>query len=241
MELNKQDEKLLQELLKKYKQGIVSGFYPGTNITFTPTSCRDRVISALGSGGGIESIQEGDNITVDNTDPLNPIISTSGDGGSQNLQQVTDEGNTTTNNVITIGGALVASTDEAYSAVAYIGTTDSIPKLYLENLGGGIVTLQAEDITGIKISQLPNYDGTLINTGYINAHTGTATLSSGTVTVSNSSIKSGAKIYVSVNEPNGTVGFISASTMDITSNTSFVINSSSSSDNSIVNYYFINP
>lgn len=77
MELNKQDEKLLQELLKKYKQGIISGIYPGTNITFTPTGCRDKIISYIssGTGGGIESIQEGTNITVDDTDPLNPIVS----------------------------------------------------------------------------------------------------------------------------------------------------------------------
>lgn len=51
--LNKQDERLLQELLKKYKQGIISGLYQGTNITFTPTGCRDKVISY--SGGGTTS------------------------------------------------------------------------------------------------------------------------------------------------------------------------------------------
>ncbi len=51
--LNKQDERLLQELLKKYKQGIISGLYQGTNITFTPTGCRDKVISS--SGGGTTS------------------------------------------------------------------------------------------------------------------------------------------------------------------------------------------
>lgn len=55
MQLNKQDEKLLLELLKKYKQGIVSGMYPGTNITFTPSGCRDKVISSLNSGGGSSS------------------------------------------------------------------------------------------------------------------------------------------------------------------------------------------
>ena len=77
--LNKQNEKLLQELLKKYKQGIISGLYPGNNITFTPTGCRDKIISSTSSGteGGIQSIQEGDNITIDDTDPLNPIISAS--------------------------------------------------------------------------------------------------------------------------------------------------------------------
>ena len=76
MELNKQNEKLLQELLKKYKQGIISGLYPGNNITFTPTVCRDKIISSTssGTGGGIESIQEGDNITVDDIN-LNSINS----------------------------------------------------------------------------------------------------------------------------------------------------------------------
>lgn len=52
MQLNKQDEKLLQELLKKYKQGVISGLYQGTNITFTPTGCRDKIISSLGGSGG---------------------------------------------------------------------------------------------------------------------------------------------------------------------------------------------
>lgn len=50
MQLNKQDEKLLQELLKKYKQGVISGLYQGTNITFTPTGCRDKIISSTGGG-----------------------------------------------------------------------------------------------------------------------------------------------------------------------------------------------
>ena len=52
----------------------------------------------VSSSGGIQSIQEGANITVDNTDPLNPIVSATG-GGSQNLQQVTDVGNQTTNDI----------------------------------------------------------------------------------------------------------------------------------------------
>ena len=36
---------------------------------------------------------------VDNTDPLNPVINSTGGGGSQNLQEVTDAGNETTNNI----------------------------------------------------------------------------------------------------------------------------------------------
>jgi len=46
MEMNKQDEKLLQELLKKYKQGNIFGLYSGSNITLTPRGCRDKIISS---------------------------------------------------------------------------------------------------------------------------------------------------------------------------------------------------
>jgi hypothetical protein len=48
------------------------------------------------SGGGVQSIVAGANITVDNTDPANPIVSSTG-GDILNLQEVTDEGATTTN------------------------------------------------------------------------------------------------------------------------------------------------
>ena len=51
MELNKQDEKLLQELLKKYKIGLISGLIPGSNISLTSTGCRDKIISSTGGGG----------------------------------------------------------------------------------------------------------------------------------------------------------------------------------------------
>jgi hypothetical protein len=49
--------------------------------------------------GKIDSVVAGTNVTVDNTDPLNPIVSATGGGGSQNLQQVTDVGDTTTNQI----------------------------------------------------------------------------------------------------------------------------------------------
>ena len=49
--------------------------------------------------GKIDSVVAGTNVTVDNTDPLNPIINATGGGGSQNLQQVTDIGNTTNNQI----------------------------------------------------------------------------------------------------------------------------------------------
>ena len=95
MNIDKQDERLLHEILSKYKQGIISGLYPGNNITFTPTGCRDKIISSTSSGteGGIQSIQEGDNVTVDNTDPLNPIISATDNASAllpNGIKQVTE-------------------------------------------------------------------------------------------------------------------------------------------------------
>ena len=66
---------------------------------------------------------------------------------------------------------------------------------------------------------------------------GTATLSSGTVTVSTASIHTGYKIYVSVDTPSGTLGFLSAPTGSIVDGTEFVINSTSATDDSIVNWW----
>ena len=53
MQINKQDEKLFQELLKKYKQGLISGLIQGNNVTLTSTGCRNKVISSIGEGGSI--------------------------------------------------------------------------------------------------------------------------------------------------------------------------------------------
>ena len=66
---------------------------------------------------------------------------------------------------------------------------------------------------------------------------GTATLSSGTVTVTTDKIKTGYKIYLSIDTLSGTLGTIYASTADIVDVTSFVINSTSVLDNSTVNWW----
>ena len=72
-------------------------------------------------------------------------------------------------------------------------------------------------------------------------NTGTATLVAGTVTVDNERVRTGAKIIVSVNTPGGTQGFLSAPSGSIVDETSFVINSSSATETSTVNYWFVNP
>ena len=67
---------------------------------------------------------------------------------------------------------------------------------------------------------------------------GTATLSSGTVTVTTDKIKTGWKIYVSYETFSGTVGSLEAPTASIIDGTSFVINSSTGAlDNSTVNWW----
>lgn len=68
---------------------------------------------------------------------------------------------------------------------------------------------------------------------------GTAILSSGTVTVTTSSVKTDYKIYVSVNTPSGTQGFLSAPVASIVDATSFVINSTNAGDNSAVNWWIV--
>lgn len=69
---------------------------------------------------------------------------------------------------------------------------------------------------------------------------GTATLVGGTVTVANTYIRTGAYIYLSCKTPGGTQGFLSAPVSGITSATSFVINSTSGTDTSTVDYMIIN-
>lgn len=66
---------------------------------------------------------------------------------------------------------------------------------------------------------------------------GTATLTAGTVTVNTPNIKTGYKIYVSYNTIDGTPGIIYASSSDIINETSFVINSTSATDTSTINWY----
>lgn len=80
----------------------------------------------------IESVVAGTNVTIDNTDPLNPIISSTGGGGSQDLQDVTDNGNTTTN-------FLNVQLGDDYSIVntTYVTTESNATGAYtfIENIG----------------------------------------------------------------------------------------------------------
>ena len=49
--LTKNELPLIREMLTKYKQGYISGLIPGSNITLTPSGCRNKTISSTGGGG----------------------------------------------------------------------------------------------------------------------------------------------------------------------------------------------
>lgn len=69
---------------------------------------------------------------------------------------------------------------------------------------------------------------------------GTATLVGGTVTVSTTAVGASSKIFLSRNTTGGTLGDLSAPVGSIVAATSFVINSSSGSETSTVNWMIVN-
>jgi len=97
------------------------------------------------------------------------------------------------------------------------------------------------DAYGIK--QLGNNDINQLNGPLqlpsANTSIGTATLIGGTKTVSTTAVKTGSRIFISRNTPGGTVGHLSAPAASITNGVSFVINSSSGTDTSTVNWWVI--
>ena len=331
-----------------------------------------------GTGGGIQSIQEGDNITVDNTDPLNPIVSASGDSTSALFPNGIEFVNASRDfrasdagkRLFINGDSIIVSmpTDNPFAVGDYVGViaggngsgfnvehngdiifplkigdgstsecvvlmnteiegsswlfpistsfkydnTDSKKKTALKYLydqsqnaiplsgtvSGSPVTGNIEFVTGygengiikthvdedfigsfiladnnskIRSRTIDNssyceftVNSTGININSINPSSqgitstqdftpnitdldytqkiyvgfrGTATLSSGTVTVTTDKIKTGYKIYLSVNTPSGTQGFLSAPTGSIVDETEFVINSTSATDDSTVNWW----
>jgi len=103
------------------------------------------------------------------------------------------------------------------------------------------VAVFSENPTFAGIHGLADYSGNIDDLDYTQkiyvGYRGTATLVDGTVTVLTEKVKTGYKIYVSVDTPSGTQGFLSAPTGSIVDGTSFVINSTSATDDSTVNWW----
>jgi hypothetical protein len=107
-------------------------------------------------GSKLDSVVAGTNVTIDNTDPLNPIISSTGGGGTLDLQDVTDNGATTTNalNVQVLDEYSIVNKDNIYTAD---DTTTSYS--YIDNTGRlGINsgdfegTIQANNLTANNVN-----------------------------------------------------------------------------------------
>ena len=96
------------------------------------------------------------------------------------------------------------------------------------NLVGGI--------GGLSLPLDPNVAQIMDNetVSYFSDKIGSATLVAGTVTVSNPYVQASSTIILSRKTIGGTAGYLSVGT--VTGGTSFVINSSSATDTSVVNY-----
>ncbi len=97
----------------------------------------------------------------------------------------------------------------------------------------------------IDFSPADSMDGVypIISVGSVTVGTGTsgtATLSGGTVTVTNSAVKAASRIFTARNTTGGTAGHLNAPVGSITPGVSFVINSSSGTDTSTVNWWIVN-
>ncbi|MEJ7589314.1 MAG: glycosyl hydrolase family 28-related protein [Ferruginibacter sp.] len=90
-----------------------------------------------------------------------------------------------------------------------------------------------------EVFRVNNFGKVSIQSG-ANGSSGTATLVAGMVTVKTTQATTGCKIFYSVRTPAGTQGFLSVPTSGVTNGLSFVINSTSASENSTVDWWIIN-
>jgi hypothetical protein len=139
-------------------------------------------------------------------------------------------------------GKLYVWRNEAWAALD-VSITDGGTTVYLTSTSdrlaiGATSATEKLDVTGnIRLTTAGNK--LKIATGS-NASVGTSTLVGGTVTVSTTAVATGSLIYVSRNTSGGTAGHLNAPSASIVNGTSFVINSSSGTDTSTVNWWIVN-
>lgn len=92
---------------------------------------------------------------------------------------------------------------------------------------------------GVRKYDINIFGKQIVTTGAATDILGTATLVGGTVTVTTSQVTAKSRIFMTRNTPGGTPGYLSAPVASFTAGTSFVINSTSGTDTSTVNWYVI--
>lgn len=130
------------------------------------------------------------------------------------------------------------------------GATANLAALYIEGPPTGVTPTTSTSAIWAKLGDIKVTNGHLdlgtagnklkIATGS-NASTGISeAMTAGTITISTTAVTASSIIFVSRNTTGGTVGSLEAPTASIVAGTSFVINSSSASDTSTVNWLIIN-
>ena len=155
-----------------------------------------------------------------NTHPLNAnsnseiVIGTGATGNGNNTTTLTNTGNT---------------------GIYGYGTLNL--KSYGTGANTGTAAYNLSTTSAGKIIEVPAGSKLILTTG-ANQSVNSATLVGGTVTVLNTSVTASSQIFLTVKTAGGTQGFLSTPT--ITAGTSFVIQSSSATETSTVNYWIIN-
>lgn len=157
--------------------------------------------------------------------------------------------------------AITMSSSSAISILDSIITSSNNPAI--AGSGAGTLTLGTTTFTSnssvagtLTVSYAPSRLGSTTLTGNLslptagnklsiatgtNASIGTSSaMVAGTTTVNTTAVTASSKIFLTVNTPGGTQGTLSAPTASIVAGTSFVINSSSNTDTSTVNWWIIN-
>lgn len=195
----------------------------------------------LGSYAGTR-VYNGDNNIVIGTNACNGPFSATGSKniyiGTVNSNSLMGSATANGSRNITIGDSIMNFNNSANNQLN-IGNL-----IFGKNLDGIGRTISTGNI-GIGISNpLEKLDvaGNIKASGTVSLpnSSGTATLVSGTITVNTTYVKTGSRIYISVNTPGGTQGFLSAPSGSIVNGVSFTINSTSATDSSSINWLIVN-
>lgn len=162
----------------------------------------------------------------------------------QTLQTTNGNLKASSGSIIAVGGVY---TDASNSTMSVRGNSSNGASgigvkfgnfLSFTTVGSKIAAFYSDNLSTEKLAV--SKDGKLVypSSGAADVR-GTATLVGGTVTVNTTAVEAGDLIFVSRNTAGGTVGHLNAPTSTITAATSFVINSSSGTDTSTVNWWIV--
>jgi hypothetical protein len=174
-----------------------------------------------------------------NWNPLTQLVPNA--GYSSPVIAMSNISSTTTNN-----WAGYVTTGASLNPMSFLGTRHNVQTSGSEQADFHIMIINSGALTdAVKISgQTGQFSleeagaGLSIKEGS-NCKQGVATLVAGTVTVSNTSVTANSRVYLTHQNTSGTLGVLYLGT--VTAGTSFVINSSSALDTSIVAYFITEP